>query len=108
MSRDFHITLSPIRADFDLHLEREGEILVINGQRIDCTALADGQSIEALGLSCEPLVTDIVAEGAALHLTVLLPHGPDAGEAVLFPAPLVLSEDGPAQLPTEVDPGAEG
>ena len=105
MTRPFHITLSPIRSDAVLEVSRTGEVLVVNGLRLDCTDLPEGDRIAADAAGCEALVSDILAQAGALHLTLLLPHGPEAGEAALFPAPLVLAEDGPARLPT--DPEAE-
>lgn len=104
MTRPFHITLSPIRSDATLHLLREGEVLIVNGQRLDCSGLPEGGQIAAADSGCEALISDILATQGGLQLTLLLPHGADAPESALFPAPLVLDSDGPAALPTAPAP----
>lgn len=105
MTRPFHITLSPIRSDAVLEVSRTGEVLVVNGLPLDCTELPEGGRIAAGSAGCEALISDILAEAGALHLTLLLPHGPEAGQAALFPAPLILSQDGAARLPTDPEAG---
>lgn len=99
MTRPFHIMLSPIRSDMVLSVSRKGETLIVNGQRIACAALMEGDRIALDTVGCEMLVSDIVATQGAIRLTLLFPHGPGAPEGLLFPDPLTLTKDGPAALP---------
>lgn len=72
MTRPFHISLSPIRSDTTLHIERDGEVLIVNGHPIDCTDLTDGAQMSAAALGCDALVSDIVAlEGVVRRKRVL-------------------------------------
>lgn len=100
MARPFHIALSPVRTDIALSLDRAGETLIVNGLRIDCAALPEGGRIAAEATCCDLLLSDIRAEEGGLHLTLLLPHGADAGPDALWPQPLVLAEDGAVVLPS--------
>lgn len=40
-----HITLTPMRRDASLQLERAGDLLVINGEAFDFSALPDGATL---------------------------------------------------------------
>ena len=77
---------------------------VVNGLPLDCSALPEGDRIAATDAGCEALISDILAQDGGLHLTLLLPHGAEAPETALFPAPLMLDSDGPAALPTDPAP----
>lgn len=101
------ITLVPIRMDGTLTLIREGEALILNGERVDLSAAAEGAPLD---LSLRDEAGDVVAphpwiigpverRAGRLHLSLLLPHGADAPEAVRFPAPLSVESDGPVPLP---------
>lgn len=100
MVRPFQIALSPIRSDATLHIERDGEVLIVNGQPIDCTDLTDGAQMSAAAFGCEALLSDIVVSEGVVQLTLLLPHGAMADETARFPSPLLLTDDGPIRLPT--------
>jgi len=41
----------------------------------------------------------VTREGGQLRLTLILPHGADAPPEAVFPAPLLLTADGPVTLP---------
>ncbi|EPX84479.1 hypothetical protein ruthe_02159 [Rubellimicrobium thermophilum DSM 16684] len=101
------ITLVPVRMDSTLTLIREGETLIINGERVDLSAAAEGAPLD---LSQRDEAGDVVVPHpwiigpverrvGRLHLSLLLPHGADAPEAVRFPAPLAVEADGPVPLP---------
>jgi hypothetical protein len=99
MQTTFDITLSPIRLDADLTLARAGTALVVNGARLDFADLAPGESRPAEAWDCDLLAGPVTREGDKIRLTLLLPHGAEAPQAVLHPAPLTLDRDGPAPLP---------
>lgn len=95
-----HITLTPIRMDpTELQVRRDGDALVVNGQRLDFAQMADGSARPALDWDCPFLVGQVQRENGAVTLTLLLPHGADAGPETLFPAAIDDPENGPLPLP---------
>ncbi len=93
-----HITLTPQRRDTKLRLERYDDTLTINGERFDFSAISDGAVLPRDAVVCDWLASDIERKDGALHLTLILPHGPAAPHQTLFPAALHLIEDGPVAL----------
>ena len=100
-----HITLSPIRSDAALSLHRAGDVLTINGEALDLSAIPEGATLPAGAVACDWIAGPISRSGGVLHLTLLLPHGPipqpapPEARAVTHPAPLSLTGDGPVTLP---------
>ena len=93
------INLSP-QARFDrLTVSKFGDVLTINGTDYDFGPLPDGGTLPRDAVECEWLVSDVERIGGEIHLTLLLPHGPDAPEATRSPAPITVTEDGPVALP---------
>jgi hypothetical protein len=101
------ITLSPIRHDTALTLHRAGDVLTLNGVAYDLSGIPEGATLPRDAVACDWLASDIERIGGVLHLTLLLPHGADAPEATRFPAPLVLTGDGPVELPPYENPQPE-
>ena len=60
--------------------------------------MPEGATLPRAAVGCAALAGDITRQGGALHLTLTLPHGPDAPEAALFPVP-VDAGLGPVDLP---------
>ncbi|SEO23827.1 hypothetical protein SAMN04488103_11618 [Gemmobacter aquatilis] len=96
-----YITLSPIRMDTTLSLHRAGDVLTINGTDYDFTPLAEGAVLPRAAVACPWLASDVTREGGVIRLTLILPHGAEAGPARLHPAPLDLTGDGPVLLPAD-------
>ena len=94
-----HITLSPMRHDTPLSLERADDVLIINGQMFDFTPLPDGATLPKEAVDCEWLASDVERVAGALHLTLILPHGGTAPQDTLFPVPIIDPPDGPVKLP---------
>lgn len=96
-----HITLTPMRTDDaqSLTLSLTGETLDVNGQTVDLSQIAEGEVIEADTLGCPSIIGFVRREEGDLHLTLILPHGANAPEETLFPAPLEVTVDGPVTLP---------
>lgn len=89
------VIFSPIRATGELCLHRVGDVLQINGEAVDLSGVPEGARIEPP----HPAIEAVHRAGGILHVTVILPHGADAPEAVLFPAPVEMTGDGPVPLP---------
>lgn len=94
-----HITLSPARSDAALAVVKQGEVLVVNGSWIDFGPLPDGATLPASAIDCECIVGPVKRINGVLHITLLLPHGADASEAVRYPEPIINPPDGPLELP---------
>lgn len=93
------ITFSPSRMEAPLTLEKQGDVLTINGEAFDFTPLPDGHSLPRDAIACDWLASDVARVGGALQLTLVLPHGPQAPQETRFPAPMILTSDGPVDLP---------
>jgi len=89
----FHVKLSPQRRDDYLHLEKCGDYLSFNGEVIDPSAY-DESALASQWIVGRPEPT---ADGWSV--TIILPHGSPAPRAARFPAPIVVSADGPVELP---------
>ena len=93
------ITLSSQRSDATLTVSKLGDVLTINGVSYDFGPLLDGQTLPGAAVDCPRITGDVRREGGQLHITLLIPHGPDASESARFPAPLINPLDGPLELP---------
>ena len=93
------ITLSPARSDDTLTVVRRGGTLIVNGTPADLAAYDAAHPHPAI-------VGQPEQRDGTWHVTLLLPYGPapewaTAADraAVEFPAPIVLTQDGPVTLP---------
>lgn len=93
-----HITLSPQRRDDRLEVSISGDVLTINGEAYDFSALPDGATLPRDAVDCDMLAGDVDRVGAFLRLSLFLPHGDNAPEETRFPAP-IMAGDGPVALP---------
>lgn len=101
------ISFSPVRLDQRLVLERRGDVLVFNGAALDLSGIPEGATLPQAAAGCDWIASDIERQEGMLHLTLILPHGAQAGEATLFPAPMTLKGDGPVALPEYALPGLD-
>lgn len=84
------ISLSPQRCDEQLTVIRSGaDVLIINDEPFDFSGLPDGATIPAGVVPCKWITGPVERIGGELHLTLTLPHGPDASEAVAFPLAII-------------------
>lgn len=97
------ISLSPIRTDSLLQVERAGDILTINGQAFDFTSLPDGATIPAGVVPCDWIAGPVDRVGGKIHITIVLPHGANPPDEVAFPSPIIDPPDGEVVLPKEAD-----
>lgn len=98
-----HITFTPQRRDDQLSLARAGDALIINGETLDLSGIPDGATLPRDAVASDWLASDIERIGGVLHLTLILPHGPNAPAVALFPAPVLVEADGPISLPGETE-----
>ena len=101
------ISLSPQRRDDVLQVSKSGDILTINGQAFDFSELPDGATIPSGEVPCEWITGPVERIGGDLHLTLILPHGPNPSPAVASPASLVDPPDGVLDLPRDPEPVEE-
>jgi hypothetical protein len=93
-----HITFSPVRRDDRLDLSVAGDVLTINGEAFDFTALPEGATLPRDAVVCDWLASDVSRIGGDIHMTMILPHGAAAPHETRFPAPIIAG-DGPVDLP---------
>ncbi len=93
------IHFSPVFVDGWLSLARHGDTLVIDGEAFDFGQLAEGHVLPRAAVSCAMVASDVTRQDGQIVLTLILPHGSDAAEAIRFPAPVDLVEDGPVDAP---------
>ncbi|WP_439526171.1 hypothetical protein [Roseovarius mucosus] len=94
------ITLSPARRDTPLTLSRNGDVLTINGEVFDFTPLPEGATLPREAIASDWFAGPVERVGGTLRLTLVLPHGANAPQETLFPAPLTLTGNGPVALPS--------
>jgi hypothetical protein len=93
------ILFSPQRSDGAIVVSKVGDALTINGDAFDFSIIPDGATLPASATDCPFLTGDIERVAGDLHLTLLLPHGPNPPQAVAFPEPIINPADGPLELP---------
>lgn len=98
------ISFSPQRRDDALTVTKAGEVLTINGDPIDFTVIPDGASLPAEAVSSEFVTGTIERIAGDLHVTLLLPLGPNPSQAVAFPADIINPPDGPIDVPADPAP----
>lgn len=96
-----HITLSPVRLDETLTASRTGDVLTLNGAAFDFGPLPEDATLPAEAIDSPWIVGPVSRIDGELHLTLRLPHGPNPSQAVAFPEPIHVTEDGPIPLPTD-------
>lgn len=96
-----YITMSPIRRDETLATSLVGDVLTLNGVEFDFGPLPEGATLPAEAIDSEWIVGPVTRVNGELHLTLRLPHGPSPSQAVAFPKPIHVTEDGPIPLPTD-------
>ncbi|MBB3995888.1 hypothetical protein GGR95_003554 [Sulfitobacter undariae] len=85
------INFLPTRSDQPLSLERKGSLLILNGIEIALEEYVAGDT--------PAIIDQPVHDGSQWHVTLVLPHGMNAAEETLFPAPITLAGDGIVPLP---------
>lgn len=99
------IILSPQVSNDQLTLERQGSMLIVNGQSHDLSVLAAQEPDEDGQIDLPPCLTALGEADGEITVTVLFPMPAGATEAARFPAPIVDPPDGPVALPVDYDAG---
>lgn len=92
------ISFSPMRRDSGLSLSVAGDVLTINGEAFDFTAVPDGATLPRAAVTGDWLASDVERVGGEIRLTLILPHGANAPQDTLFPQPVTVT-DGPVPVP---------
>ncbi|HDN9016723.1 TPA: hypothetical protein P2I01_003627 [Aeromonas salmonicida] len=96
------ILLSPIRSNTTLEAIVAGDVITINGDVADFSSLPEGAVIPRHAIDSMWIAGDVSRVDGVIHLSLLLPHGPDAPWATRFPAafsdPMTVT-DGVVPLP---------
>lgn len=93
------LTFSPVFDDDDITLAVEGDVLVIDGQRLDFSPLPEGGALPRDAIACPRIAGSVRREGGEIYVTVELPHGRNAPAERLYPAVMAVTSDGPVTLP---------
>ncbi|GLS29969.1 hypothetical protein SAMN04488498_104326 [Mesorhizobium albiziae] len=93
------ISLSPVRRDGTLTVEKSGDCLVIDGVVFDFTPVPDGATLPQDAIDSEWFAGDVERIAGVLHVTLVLPHGPDPSPTVAFPSDIISPPDGTVELP---------
>lgn len=97
-----HISFSPQRRDDTLTLERTApDRLRVNGELFNFGPIPDGGMIPAGEVPGGWIVGPVERVGGEIHLTLILPHGPNPSQAVAFPEPIHVTQDGPITIPSD-------
>lgn len=94
-----YITLTPVRCNASLSVDRQGDLLTINGEVYDLSGIPEGAILPRDAVECSWLASDIERKNGRLHLSLILPHGSDAPDGMRFPDAIDLEGDGPVALP---------
>ena len=93
------ITLTPQRRDDTLAVSKQGDTLTINGTAFDFSVIPEGATLPASAVDCEFITGNIERINGVLHISLILPHGPNPSQEVAFPAPIINPPDGVLELP---------
>lgn len=92
------ITFSPQRRDDALALSKSGDVLTVNGEAFDFSAIPDGATLPRAAVACDWLAGDVERIGGVLQVPLILPHGPTPPQEAVFPQP-ISAADGPVPVP---------
>ena len=98
------VSLSPILHDADLTVSRHGDVLTINGDPVNLSAIPDGATLPAGAINNPWIVGPVERIDGVLHVTLILPHGPNPSQAVAYPEPITLAGNGPVTVPNDPAP----
>ncbi|WP_414156577.1 hypothetical protein [Pseudomonas sp. BNK-30] len=93
------INFSPVRMSEQVMVDREGDVLRINGEVFDFGPLLEGATLPVDAIASEWFAGSVDRIGGELHITLALPHGADAPEETRFPQPIIMDFDGAVPLP---------
>ncbi|WP_421308948.1 hypothetical protein [Aeromonas veronii] len=83
------ITLSPANCMVRLVASVDGDKLTVNDVELDFSELVEGSTLPVYAISNEWIAGDVHRINGEIHLTLLLPHGPDATQETRFPTAML-------------------
>lgn len=83
----------------DLSIIKDGDALIVNGERFDFSPVGDGDTLPAAAIASKWFLNQVDRIGGELIFTMLLPLPWNSSQEQLFPAPIENIQDGPVQLP---------
>lgn len=96
------ISFAPQRRDDTLTIEQTTtDRLRINGELFNFATMEDGDVIPSGTIPCDWIAGPVKKIDGEVRLTLILPNGPNPSQAVAFPEPITVTEDGPIALPGE-------
>ena len=102
------VNMSPVRCDEPLpDVIYSKDSLTINGQAFDFGPLPEGAILPAAAVESHWIVGRVERIDGEIHLTLILPHGPNPSNAVAFPEPIRVTKAGVVKLPFDVPKPAE-
>ena len=93
------IFLSPQRRDDTLSVVRRGDLLVVNDEPFDFSAVGEGDILPRSAIESEWFAGDVTRVNGELELTLILPNPANFSQAQAFPAPITVTKNGPVVLP---------
>jgi hypothetical protein len=93
------IQFSPQRRDDTLVVVRSGDTLTVNGEEFDLSRVGEGEILPAHAIASEWFVGPVSRVNGEIELTLLLPLPVNYSQEQAFPEPLLLTRDGPVDLP---------
>lgn len=97
------IYFSPQRSNATLVLEKQNNSLIINNVSYDFTQLPNGGTLLCEAIDCDYICDDVKNIDNVLHIHVILPHGPNPNNAIAFPEPILVENNGIITLPGGVN-----
>lgn len=97
--KEMIINFSPTRDDRRPVFKRCGDTLLIDGEQFDFEPVFEGSILPASAIHSEWICDDVTRKEGILYVTLKLCHGADAPDAVRFPQPVSILQDGPIPLP---------
>lgn len=98
-----NIRLIPIRSDFPKHildtLSVLGDIIIVNGEEFDFSALPEGGTLPPEAIRCELFAGNVTRINGVITLTLLNGYGIDATDAAKTETTLTVISDGEVEIP---------
>ena len=93
------IFLSPQRRDDTLSVVRCGDLLVVNDEPFDFSAVEEGDILPRSAIESEWFAGDVTRVNGELELTLILPNPANFSQAQAFPVPLTITKMGQLSFP---------
>lgn len=93
------INLSPQLTEKKLIVVKDGNTLVLNGERFDLSPMLDGSTLPSSAISSEWFAGEIEMVDGEIIVTLILPNPVNYSPEQAFPEPLTSVLDGPVALP---------